>query len=77
MVLGQGMALTAAGVAVGVLAALALGRFLASMLHGVPAWDPATFAAVCVLLLGVSLLACYRPAHRATRVDPIEALRDE
>ncbi len=77
MVLGQGMTLTAAGVAIGVGVALALGRFLASMLFGVPAWDPVTFAAVCVLLLAVSFLACYRPARRATRVDPIEALRDE
>ncbi len=77
MVLSQGMTLTAIGVAIGVVAALALGRLLASMLFGVPAYDPATFAAVCALLLAVSLLACGAPARRATRVDPIEALRDE
>ena len=77
MVLGQGMTLTAAGVVLGIVAALALGRLLASMLFGVAAYDPATFATVCALLLAVTLLACGAPARRATRVDPIEALRDE
>ncbi len=77
MVLGQGLALTAAGVVIGIAAALALGRLLASMLFGVDAYDPVTFAAVCALLLVVSLIACGAPARRATRVDPIEALRDE
>ena len=77
LVLGQGLALTAAGVVIGVAAALALGRLLASMLFGVEAYDPTTFVAVCALLLVVSLVACGAPARRATRVDPIEALRDE
>ncbi|MCP3964184.1 MAG: ABC transporter permease [bacterium] len=77
MVLGQGLTLAGIGAAVGVVAALALGRLLASMLFGVPSWDPATFAAVCAALLAISLVACYRPARRATRVDPIEALREE
>ena len=77
MVLGQGLTLTAIGTGIGIVAALALGRLLASMLFGVPAWDPATFLTVCALLIAVSLVACYLPARRATRVDPIEALRDE
>lgn len=77
MVLGQGLALTLAGVALGAAAALALGRFLSSMLFGVTPTDPATFAAVSTLLVAVALAACYRPARRATRIDPIEALREE
>ncbi len=77
MVLGQGLALTLAGVALGAAAALALGRFLPSMLFGVTPTDPATFAAVSALLVAVALAACYRPARRATRIDPIEALREE
>ena len=77
MVLGQGLTLTLIGVAVGLAAALGLGRLLASMLFGVTAYDPATFAGVSALLVAVSMLACFRPARRATRVDPIEALREE
>ncbi len=76
MILRQGLTLVGLGISIGVLAALALGRLLSSMLFGVQAYDPTTLAVVCALLLGVSLIACYRPAHRATRVDPIEALRD-
>ena len=77
MVLRQGLALTGAGVVLGVLAALALGRLLASMLFGIPTYDPVTFVSVSALLLAISLLACYRPARRATRIDPITALHDE
>ena len=77
MVLRQGMALVLGGVAVGLLAAWALSRLLASQLYGVPPTDAATFGTVALLLAGVAALATTLPAVRATRVDPVTALRQE
>ena len=75
MVVRRGVTLAVAGVIVGLLVSLALTRAVASLLTGVTATDPATFLAVGLLLTVVTLLASYIPAHRAVRVDPMEALR--
>jgi ABC-type antimicrobial peptide transport system permease subunit len=77
MVVRQGMTLVAVGLAVGLALALALSRVLGSLLYEVSAWDPATFAAVAVVLLAIALVASWIPARRATRVDPLAALRYE
>ena len=77
LVVGQGMKLAAIGLAVGVVASLALTRFLAGLLYGVRPADPATLALVTALLGAIALLACYIPARRATTVDPMTALRHE
>jgi len=77
LILRQGFGLALVGVAVGIGLALALGRFLASQLYGVEPHDPATLAGVVVALTLVALLACFWPARRATRVDPMVALREE
>ena len=77
IVLRQGGKMALLGIVLGLAASLGLTRFIASMLFGVSATDPVTFASVVVILLGVAVLACYVPARRAMRVDPMVALRHE
>jgi putative ABC transport system permease protein len=77
LVMKDGMRLAVAGAALGVAGALLLGRFLSGMLYGVRPSDPATYVAVTALILAVALVACFIPARRATRVEPVVALRSE
>jgi putative ABC transport system permease protein len=75
LVLGQGLRTAGAGLVLGLGGAFVLGRYLQSLLFGVTAHDVSVFAIATSILLVVALLACYLPARRATRVDPMEALR--
>jgi putative ABC transport system permease protein len=77
LILGQGLKLAVVGVALGLLAAIAFTRLLQGLLFGISASDPLTFAMIAALLVAVALLACWIPARRATKVDPLEALRSE
>jgi ABC-type antimicrobial peptide transport system permease subunit len=77
LVLGQTLVLAAVGIAGGLVTAIAVTRFAASLLYGISPADPATFTLIAVLLLLVSLVAGYFPARRATRIDPTIALRSE
>ena len=77
MILWQGLRFLASGIAVGLLASLALSRIIAGQLWGVSAYDPLTLAAVVLLLMSIGMLACWVPARRATRISPLAALRCE
>jgi len=77
MILGQGLRTTVVGIGLGIAGAIALTRVIRTLLYGVTPTDPVTFAAVTLLLAGVAALACYVPARRAARVDPMVSLRQE
>jgi putative ABC transport system permease protein len=77
LVLVQGLRLTLVGVAIGLVAAFGVTRVMKNMLFGLSSTDPLTFIAISILLVGVALVASYLPALRATRVDPVVALRTE
>ena len=77
MILAQGLSVTGIGLAVGAIAAAGATRMMSSLLFGIGTADPLSYVAGCVLLLAVSALACFVPAYRATRVDPMESLRYE
>lgn len=75
LIVGQGLRLALFGIALGLVGAFLLTRVMASLLYEVSTTDPATFVTIATLLAGVAVLSCYLPARRATRVDPMTALR--
>jgi ABC-type antimicrobial peptide transport system permease subunit len=77
LIVGDGLKLTLIGVSVGLIGAVATSRALDSMLYGVTASDPVSFAAIATLLGAIALIASYVPTRRALRIDPVEALRAE
>src|SRR5262249_14461465 len=77
LILGQGMRLSIVGAAIGLLCAAVFGRLLGNLLYGVAGPDPVTFAAVALVALVTAVLACYLPARRAGRADPMRSLRSE
>ena len=77
LIAGQGMKLVVAGMSIGLLGAIGVTRLLTSLLYGIQPIDPLTFMSVCLLLIGTALFACWLPARRAARVDPMVALRNE
>ena len=77
LVVGEGMRLVLAGLFLGLLCAFALTRYLRSLLYGISPADPVVLATVTVLMGAVALSACFFPAYRASRIDPLVALRDE
>jgi ABC-type antimicrobial peptide transport system permease subunit len=76
-VIGRGIVLALIGAAIGIATSVGVTRYLGSMLYGVQPSDPVTLAAVSAILMAVAVAACYVPARRATRVDPLVALRHE
>jgi len=77
LIVHEGMKMVLAGVLIGLVGGLALGKTVSSLVFGVPVHDPMTFAVVAVLLMVIALAACIIPARRAARVDPMVALREE
>jgi putative ABC transport system permease protein len=77
LILKQGLTLIFIGIAAGIAGALAAVRAMSSLLYGVSATDPATFASISLTLLAIAILACYLPARRAAKVDPMVALKFE
>jgi ABC-type antimicrobial peptide transport system permease subunit len=77
LIIGQGLRLATTGIVIGLAASFGLTRLMASQLYGLSATDPWTFIGVSLVLLTVALVACFIPARRATRIDPVIALRYE